>query len=67
MQIMLRELGVNYGLAEKLDITGIYDAQTKAAVMEFQEKNGLTPDGRLTVPTRRRIAEDYEKLLRNDE
>ena len=65
LQIMLRELGVHYGSAEEITPTGRYDAETQAAVKEFQKKNGLPPDGRLTVPTRQRIAEDYETLLRN--
>jgi len=65
MQIMLRELGVHHGAADGVAVTGVYDAQTRAAVTEFQKKNGLTPDGRLTVETRRRIAEDYETGLRD--
>lgn len=63
LQIMLGELGVHYGAADTLAVSGVYDDATRAAVMEFQEKNGFKPDGRLTLPTRRRIAEDYETLL----
>jgi peptidoglycan hydrolase-like protein with peptidoglycan-binding domain len=63
IQIMLNELGVHYDASDGLRISGVYDDATRRAVMEFQEKNGLKPDGRLTLPTRRRIAEDYEALL----
>lgn len=65
LQIMLSALGSNYGLSDGLAVTGQYDEPTRAAVVEFQEKAGFTPDGRLTLPVRRRIAEDYEKLLRD--
>lgn len=62
LQIMLRELSRVYDISGELPLDGIYRGRTEEAVREFQSRSRLPADGRLTVETRRRIAEEYGRL-----
>lgn len=67
LQTMLRELSRIYDTAETVEINGVYDENTKNAVRDFQNRSLLPADGKLTVNTRRRIAEEYSRLTEDSE
>lgn len=61
LQYVLRELGTEYNFGE-IQLSGIYDDVTRAAVLNFQEKNGLTPTGVVDRITWNRLAEHYNTI-----
>lgn len=61
LQVMLNALLVNYRWPE-LQLTGVYDPPTAAAVAEFQRIAGLQPTGLADRPTWLRLAEEYDLL-----
>lgn len=61
LQYVLRELETEYGLGN-IELTGIYDEPTRAAVYLFQEKNGLTPTGVVDRVTWNLLAEQYNVI-----
>lgn len=63
LQHMLRELSVLYSPLLKVEITGIYDDPTYAAVKLFQEKNRLPSNGTTDVSTWNAIADQYNLLF----
>ena len=61
LQVMLNALLVNYQWPE-LQLNGVYDPQTAAAVAEFQRIAGLPPTGLADRLTWLRLAEEYDLL-----
>jgi peptidoglycan hydrolase-like protein with peptidoglycan-binding domain len=41
-----------------VEVTGVWDAQTEAGLIQFQERHGFTPTGRLDADTRRELSLD---------
>ncbi len=63
LQHMLRELSSLYSALERVDVTGIYDTATVAAVNEFQIRNRMPPSGNVDVPTWNAITDQYNILF----
>ena len=61
LQFMLRELSKNYGELLNIDITGIYDADTSAAVKQFQTINALSETSVTDKETWDRIVDSYNR------
>lgn len=51
-----------HALEIPVDVTGRWDAQTKAGLVTFQERHGLPPTGRLDEDTRRALSLDPAPL-----
>lgn len=66
LQYMLRELSAQYGDLDTIEVNGTYDAVTENAVLAFQQRNGLTPDGRIDLRTWNAIANQHNILLYGD-
>lgn len=47
VQYMLREISVVYNTTEPVEITGVYDEATEAAVTVFQRLSGISPTGKV--------------------
>ena len=65
IQFMLREINLYYNILPEVIVDGIYDNQTKNAVMDFQERHSLPPTGIVDLDTFEKIAEEYNKALKN--
>lgn len=63
LQHMLRELSSLYGSLENVEITGIYDEATSAAVKDFQTKSRLSPSGEVDLATWNAITDQYNILF----
>lgn len=61
LQYVLRELATEYDFGD-VQTNGIYDTPTSSAVLQFQEKNGLTPTGNVDRITWNAIAEQYNNI-----
>ena len=63
IQFMLRELESKYGFLLPIEVTGIYDEITEAAVTAFQKQNALQPNGIVDRLTWNDIADQYNVLF----
>lgn len=63
LQWMLQELESKFGFLNSVNVTGIYDESTEAAVREFQKQNGLPPNGILNRMTWNEITDQYNVLF----
>ncbi len=63
IQFLLRELERNYGFLAPVEITGIYDAATTQAVMDFQKQNALQPSGLVDRVTWNALADQHNVLF----
>lgn len=63
LQYMLSELRHSYRALESVVPTGVYDAETAAAVRFFQEQNGLPDEGGVGTVTWNAIADQYNTLF----
>ena len=61
LQFMLRELSKNYGETLNIEITGLYDANTSAAVKHFQALNALPETSATDKETWDRIVDSYNR------
>ena len=61
LQYVLRELETEYGFRD-IQLSGIYDEPTRAAVTLFQKKNGLSPTGTVDRLTWNDLAEQYNRI-----
>ncbi len=59
LQTYLRVIGANYRDIPEVQVTGVFDAQTEAAVRRFQELFGLDVTGVVGAPTWDAIAREY--------
>ncbi len=59
LQTYLRVIGANYRDIPQVQVTGVFDAQTEAAVRRFQELFGLDVSGVVGAPTWDAIAREY--------
>lgn len=59
LQTYLRVIGANYRDIPQVEVTGVFDAQTEAAVRRFQELFGLDVSGVVGAPTWDAIAREY--------
>ena len=62
VQYMLRELSTLYSKILPPDATGVYNNETALAVKEFQQKNNLSPTGRVDLQTWNAIASQHNTL-----
>ena len=67
LQYMLWELQHRYGEAHPVEITGIYDDATEAAVRRFQEQNALLPNGNTDRATWNAITGQYNMLIESEQ
>lgn len=63
IQYMLCELSVIYDNLENVEINGIYDENTQAAISEFQKRNLFSQNGRVDKRTWDRLVISYELAL----
>ena len=63
IQYMLSELSVLYDRFDNVEINGIYDENTRAAVSEFQKRNLLPQTGRVDKQTWNKLVSAYESTL----
>ncbi len=59
VQFMLRELEGNYGSLLGTEVTGRFDENTLRAVMDFQRRNALPPNGKVDRATWNKITSIY--------
>ena len=64
LQFMLGELERKYGFLLPVEQTGIYDAQTRDAVLAFQKQNALAPTGEVDKLTWNELTDQYNILYR---
>ena len=62
LQYVLRELSTEYPDFSDVNLSGIYDEPTADAIYKFQQKNGLTPTGKVDRTTWNSLAEQYNKI-----
>lgn len=60
IQYMLSELSVIYDGLENVDINGVFDGNTQAAVVEFQKRNLFPQSGRVDKRTWDRLVKAFE-------
>ena len=65
IQFMLREINLYNNILPEVIVDGIYDNQTKEAVMDFQKRHSLAPTGVVDLETFEMIVEEYNKTLKN--
>ena len=63
LQYMLRELSALYTPLEKIELTGVYDGATTAAIKDFQSKNRLPVTGEVDIPTWNTVTDQYNILF----
>ena len=59
LQYMLNEIGAIYNTFSALEINGIYDEPTQKIILEFQERNLLSPTGSVDRNTWNSLARIY--------
>ena len=63
-QLILRELSIIYDNIPELEISGVYNEETEAAVKEFQKLSGLSPTGKVNLQTWNRLVRDFSNYAR---
>ena len=63
IQYILTELSVLYDNLEAVEINGVFDENTQAAVSEFQRRNLFPQNGRVDKRTWDRLVTSFEKAL----
>lgn len=66
LQTYLNRIAASYPSLGTLEVTGIYDPATEAAVSEFQRLNGLPVTGTVPAVTWNTIADTYDDLRSGD-
>ena len=64
IQLILRELSIIYDNIPELEIGGVYNEETEAAVREFQKLSGLSPTGKVNLQTWNRLVRDFSNYAR---
>lgn len=64
IQLILRELSIIYDNIPELEISGVYNEETEAAVKEFQKLSGLSPTGNVNLQTWNRLVRDFSNYAR---
>jgi murein L,D-transpeptidase YcbB/YkuD len=64
IQLILRELSIIYDNIPELEISGVYNEETEAAVKEFQKLSGLSPTGKVNLQTWNRLVRDFSNYAR---
>ena len=64
IQLILRELSIIYDNIPELEISGVYNKETEAAVKEFQKLSGLSPTGKVNLQTWNRLVRDFSNYAR---
>ncbi|NLY68518.1 MAG: peptidoglycan-binding protein [Clostridiales bacterium] len=67
LQTWLRALAHRIPGMTKVNVTGIYDAQTERAVREFQMHSKITPTGAVDFSTWEKIKAEYNKIRKIEE
>ena len=67
LQRWLRVISRKNGGTGEVFIDGIYGEETRRAVMEFQQKNGLVPTGEVDLNTFNAVFSEYETILSEGE
>ena len=65
LQIILNALTVSYDDFTPLELNGVFDRQTEAAVRRFQMRNGLFADGVVNKATWNSLVTNYNKHIKN--
>ncbi len=65
IQSMLKTLEVIYGY-DGIELTGVYDSETEAAIRDIQRTNGLPITGIIDPPTWNALVREYEKFKDSD-
>ena len=65
LQIILNALTVSYDDFSPLEINGIFDKKTEAAIRRFQMRNGLFADGVVNKATWNSRVSNYNKHIKN--
>ncbi len=64
IQLILRELSIIYDNIPELEISGVYNEETEAAVKKFQKLSGLSPTGKVNLQTWNRLVRDFSNYAR---
>ena len=64
IQLILRELSIIYDNIPELEISGVYNEETEAAVKEFQKLSRLSPTGKVNLQTWNRLVRDFSNYAR---
>ncbi len=65
VQLLLLELRVAYDIFEDVTESGVYDAETEAAIRAFQRINLLPETGKVDAATYNRILREYANVARD--